>query len=641
MNQSYPPLPPRPTHTKSQSSGSSHLHIPYGLLAPDLRSVSQVSLCPNYETVPSQKRELLLIYIHGFLGNETSFQSFPAHLHNVLSSQIDPAYFVHTKVYPKFKTRHPISVATAQFSQWLSQFEGPMTDVVLLGHSMGGILAAEVALLMNPDGRTRRHRIMGMIAFDTPFLGMHPGVISAGLGSLFKPAPEVKRLPPEEEQKLAEEVFGPVPKRNFTVTRPKKEQKWDSTLRFITKYHDHLTQATGNYLMSHLEFGSCLADPIGLKNRYRAIRTLEQGIWEDNAQGLERVRFINYYTVSFGREKKQKESVEPAPPPPERVHKDVVMEQADGHLDIPGTATDGHSSMLGSRRGSSTADTPGLSDLESIDGRGESGHSSFSLQNMRAELSQTSLSLVQSETMGPQDHSSSPLPPTPSQPEPEEPSGETQPEPSSEHDVKLAKRAAKEAEKRQKAYEKEVNKTRERLEKLKKKAAKKAAKKGATKSQVNANPDPSPSPSPNDSADITPPSVLSQTITSSSLSPLFRADEPGLLTPPTPPTPPSVSSSLNHDVSPSPSPSPSPVEPLPKKRRERKFCITPSAPDPLWEKVEMRGVDEVGAHCGLFFIGDVYAGLVGEVARRICGWVEEEMVQREVEREWRRCNGWE
>ena len=61
--------------------------------------------------------------------------------------------------------------------------EGLDTDVVLLGHSMGGILSAEVALL-------NKHRILGTVNFDTPFLGMHPGVIASGLGSLFTPASE-------------------------------------------------------------------------------------------------------------------------------------------------------------------------------------------------------------------------------------------------------------------------------------------------------------------------------------------------------------------------------------------------------------------------------------------------------------------
>ncbi len=35
----------------------------------------------------------------------------------------------------------------------------------------------------------------------------------------------------------------------------------------------------------------------------------------------------------------------------------------------------------------------------------------------------------------------------------------------------------------------------------------------------------------------------------------------------------------------------------------------------------MEGVDEVGAHCGLFFPGEHYERLVGDVGSRIVGWV--------------------
>jgi len=47
----------------------------------------------------------------------------------------------------------------------------------------------------------------------------------------------------------------------------------------------------------------------------------------------------------------------------------------------------------------------------------------------------------------------------------------------------------------------------------------------------------------------------------------------------------------------------------------------------------MTGVDEVGAHCGLFFLGDVYERLVGDVAGRVEGWVGEEGTRRLLEGE--------
>ena len=64
----------------------------------------------------------------------------------------------------------------------------PPGPVILLGHSMGGFLAAEAAtdISNNPGGYpgARPHRIVGVIAFDTPYLGMHPHVVVSGIASL-------------------------------------------------------------------------------------------------------------------------------------------------------------------------------------------------------------------------------------------------------------------------------------------------------------------------------------------------------------------------------------------------------------------------------------------------------------------------
>jgi hypothetical protein len=61
---------------------------------------------------------LLLIYIHGFLGNEMSFQSFPAHVHNLLSILVAKTHVLHTKMYPRYKSRKAIEHARDEFSEW-------------------------------------------------------------------------------------------------------------------------------------------------------------------------------------------------------------------------------------------------------------------------------------------------------------------------------------------------------------------------------------------------------------------------------------------------------------------------------------------------------------------------------------------
>lgn len=94
-----------------------------------------------------------------------------------------------------------------------------------------------------------------------------------------------------------------------------------------------------------------------------------------------------------------------------------------------------------------------------------------------------------------------------------------------------------------------------------------------------------------------------------------------------------------------------------KPKKDRKFCLLPpksadGTRDPTWVRVYMEGVDEVGAHCGLFFPrgpdgnepsdsdvleagatsegswSDRYAQFVGDVAERIEGWVLEDMTMR-------------
>ena len=38
-------------------------------------------------------------------------------------------------------------------------------------------------------------------------------------------------------------------------------------------------------------------------------------------------------------------------------------------------------------------------------------------------------------------------------------------------------------------------------------------------------------------------------------------------------------------------------------------------------RVDKTGMDEVGAHCGIFFLGDVDERLAGDTAGKIEGWV--------------------
>ena len=125
----------------------------------DPRSSSTQSLvtpyCPPTSSSPSSPssssahRTLLLVYIHGFYGNDQSFQALPARVHDVLRQTLASSRAINSKVYPRYKTYRAIDVARDNFSAWLEPHEAPTTDVILIGHSMGGLLAADVALMVS------------------------------------------------------------------------------------------------------------------------------------------------------------------------------------------------------------------------------------------------------------------------------------------------------------------------------------------------------------------------------------------------------------------------------------------------------------------------------------------------------------
>jgi hypothetical protein len=84
----------------------------------DPRSSSTQSLVPDPAVDSSQLRRVLLVYIHGFMGNETSFRSFPAHVHNLATVTLADTHVVHTKLYPRYQSRHTLEVARDNFSNW-------------------------------------------------------------------------------------------------------------------------------------------------------------------------------------------------------------------------------------------------------------------------------------------------------------------------------------------------------------------------------------------------------------------------------------------------------------------------------------------------------------------------------------------
>lgn len=567
---------------------------------------------------------------------------------------------------------------------------------------MGGILSAEVALmgLYSEVGiEATNHRILGTINLDVPFLGMHPGVVASGLGSLFTTSRDTAGAATNSEG--SSEVTIPLPDNNGAVSTSKNNSKcepinsltaflptqssssdrspispllsptndpnynppfpndvrmatrtgWANALHFVNKHSDSLRKATTSYITSYFEFGGCMADYKGLKMRYSHLRDLEN---EDRnrIQGQPRVRFINYYTASTGPPKKVKSRPKTRPTEEtgyesnntpsmeydstankkrmqdlklsdrssrsrstsrrnsvENQSNDEPASKISVYHDFPlradcsSPATESQSMRNTDATLHGTAFAPGPKAGRDKDAFAD-GSQNFIIKEAEPRMqddTKSNLSLPQTEpTAETREHGDGgsvavlsltdklSLPPIPPQPEPPAP---LDPSLYSEKDAR--KLAEKEHSRQTKAYQRAIKdrdqaiKDRRKLLGKREKSLKlnrgkqvkqerKALEVAEKQKQKKA-----------------PKNVKAPTVES-------RPEE-----------------STEDDI-----------PQAPKPKRDKKFCMLPpridGEIDPCWVRVYMRGVDEVGAHCGLFFVGEHYEWLVNDVGERIKSWVHQQ-----------------
>lgn len=668
----------------------------------DPRSSSTQSLVPSESDAADQRRKLLLVYIHGFMGNETSFRSFPAHVHNLLTVLLSGTHVVHSKIYPRYRSKRNISFARDDFSKWLQPHESDKTDVVLLGHSMGGLLSAEVVLMPPPPPGSRplKHRILGTINFDVPFLGMHPGVVKSGLASMFTSADEPEDKwgevqPTQDGEGRPTSPSGRIdtlwtpeqqdpnynPKFQNDVILPMRKG-WKNALHFMNKHSDHLLKETKRLVTSHMEFGGAMANYGELKNRYGRIRALEEES-EDvrrsvgkNGATPPRVRFINYYTASTGRPKKPK--TPPGVVSPNANASRTSLAPTDA-LETRQTRSDVSPHTRGERALSPRISLEDHSDGSIVKKQPEipsspdedwaDAASTLSIQDPQPAREEDDEILSPTASLA--TNASLPaIPDLPSAPAPldvsyiQDPATRKLVEKEHAHAVKAYEKAVRDRDKalyaRQKLEDKQkrkadkeadkatkdAEKAAKDAEKAKQKAAKMEGKspeeaerelthserehlrlekerlrmeaegrrmRGEPEPETEAAPAPPPRPK---QEDIPSPSPTPSDPSTSILSP-----STSILSP---------STTLTTDRAASPPISVPGAEEEPEKpKKDRMFCTLPPKDsagerDPTWIRVYMKGVDEVGAHCGLFFVDERYERLVGDVAGRVEGWVKEE-----------------
>ncbi|KAK4203643.1 hypothetical protein QBC40DRAFT_274154 [Triangularia verruculosa] len=592
--------------------------------------VSSTAGMTMQEPGQSSRRKLLVIYIHGFMGNDSSFRSFPAHVHAFLKETLAETHVIHTKIYPRYKTYKSIEVACENFSKWLAPHESPTTDVVLVGHSMGGLLAADIVLLPRHDappdgGPPFRHRILGGISLDAPLLGLHPGIVVSGIASLFRPSPgPPTALDRASSDSVIPQDIAPSPPSGrispevsiYEQTRPPSgapspilrqspfpspsapdptynptffndvafvDRGWLRNIAHFAQKHkqENLIEAAANHIVSHLEFGGCLADWNGLKTRYKKVRQLEDIDDITHPERGPRVRFVNYYTVSTGIPKKPRKPSTPSPP--------------DNGLLRPSTSSPIQSGVS----------TPRIS----IEDHSDAG---------RAEILQVLEPTPMSEEPALEEEPSSPTPsvsppPSPSPPEedelppiPDEPTPPTPPDLSSIPDKDSRKATEKNYKQAKKTYE-EALKTRNKAIKTREKLVAQRAKQAEKLLAQQAK-------------DAEKQQKLAEKEAKAEQKAYDKQQK--------------QRAKLSKSSPPSPEIEDDDREQQQQGRKQRlgKFCLLPREKDDrCWVQVYMQDVDEVGAHCGLFFdAAPHYERLVGDVGERIVAWVRGDADRRAI-----------
>ncbi|OMJ27702.1 hypothetical protein AYI69_g2848 [Smittium culicis] len=174
------------------------------------------------------ENHILAIFVHGFMGSTDSFCDFPVKVQEILSA-IHKDKIVECIVYPTYQTKNELAEAVTLLKNWIleliderhkklyskqqadnSKAIPKKINIILCGHSMGGLLISDVAIDLFPTleffnatseeyhsannkGKSKTSsisptkpvfanggftKIVGILAYDSPFFGISHESIS-------------------------------------------------------------------------------------------------------------------------------------------------------------------------------------------------------------------------------------------------------------------------------------------------------------------------------------------------------------------------------------------------------------------------------------------------------------------------------
>ncbi|KAI6245751.1 hypothetical protein HI914_06028 [Erysiphe necator] len=281
------------------------------------------------------KKTLLLCFIHGFKGDDSTFGSFPEYLKVIVNNAL-PNINVRALVYPRYETRGDLEECVKEFKEWLLEnvidFEvkngsnsstvDQSVRVILIGHSMGGIVATDTVLAIASNcpvnfssAQTVTDHdafnpllfpyVQGVLAFDTPYLGISPGVLAhlSPPKSTLMQLSDLSKILMGSTTSGAKKESNSSNKSNLDAEESSKVSAPQSWTKIAAITGTSLVLAAGgataaylnrqsilqswSWVGSHLKFVSCLMKRDELQKRTQDMATLNSKL---------NIRFGNLYT---------------------------------------------------------------------------------------------------------------------------------------------------------------------------------------------------------------------------------------------------------------------------------------------------------------------------------------------------------
>jgi hypothetical protein len=190
-----------------------------------------------------------------------------------------------------FKSQGDLSVCVEEFRKWYANRgldltsrhveqidvvrqmqDDPWRDLstVLIGHSMGGIIAMDAFLAMSSSSDPLLPSILGIIAYDTPYLGLNPPVfqrtISTRVDTISSTVSSAREWVPQS--------FFSSPSQQVVPPAPVKKSRWATLGKYVAVGASVAAVGAMTYLAkdtitNHLQFVSALGKPETLSARVK------------------------------------------------------------------------------------------------------------------------------------------------------------------------------------------------------------------------------------------------------------------------------------------------------------------------------------------------------------------------------------